>query len=109
MRLGHRTDARSTRVARRRSTSAAGSHAIWSRRLEGHWLKTAAATYDAEAGRIANLEDLMAQEPGQAVVKPSSQSSPEQLRDAAQRGPRRHPGRTFLDRCRRHLGERPTA
>ena len=28
--------------------------------LEGHWLKTAASTYDAEAGRIANLEELTA-------------------------------------------------
>lgn len=48
--------------------------------LEGHWLKTAAATYDAEASRISNLEDLMTQEPGPVVVKPSPQSSPEQLK-----------------------------
>ena len=32
--------------------------------LEGHWLKTAASTYDAEAGRIANLDELTTQEPG---------------------------------------------
>lgn len=49
--------------------------------IEAHWLKAAAATYDEEAARISNLEELMTQEPGQAVLKPSSQSSPEQLQD----------------------------
>lgn len=48
--------------------------------LEGHWLKSAASTYDVEAGRIANFEELTTQEPGRAVVKPSGDSSPEQLK-----------------------------
>lgn len=47
--------------------------------LEGHWLKTAAATYDAEQGRIANLEDLTTQEPGQAVIRPSGSSGAAEL------------------------------
>lgn len=48
--------------------------------LEAHWLKTAASTYDKERATIANLDELTAQESGSAVVKPSSESSPADLR-----------------------------
>jgi oligopeptide/dipeptide ABC transporter ATP-binding protein len=43
--------------------------------LEGHWLKTAASTYDIERAKIDNLEGLRDQGGQVAVVKPSSQSS----------------------------------
>ncbi len=48
--------------------------------LENHWLKTAAATYDIERAKIANLDALAAQAAGPAVLKPSGQGSPDDLR-----------------------------
>ncbi len=48
--------------------------------LENHWLKTAAATYDIERAKIANLDALAAQDAGPAVLKPSGQGGPEDLR-----------------------------
>jgi oligopeptide/dipeptide ABC transporter ATP-binding protein len=48
--------------------------------LENHWLKTAAATYDIERAKIANLDALAAQDAGPAVLKPSGQGSPDDLR-----------------------------
>jgi oligopeptide/dipeptide ABC transporter ATP-binding protein len=48
--------------------------------LENHWLKTAAATYDAERAKISNLDALAAQDAGPAVLKPSGQGSPDDLR-----------------------------
>jgi peptide/nickel transport system ATP-binding protein len=49
--------------------------------LENHWLKTAAATYDVERAKIANLEALRDQEEGPAVLRPSGGGSAADLRD----------------------------
>jgi oligopeptide/dipeptide ABC transporter ATP-binding protein len=48
--------------------------------LENHWLKTAAATYDVERDKIANLDALTAQDEGAAVLKPSARGSADDLR-----------------------------
>jgi oligopeptide/dipeptide ABC transporter ATP-binding protein len=48
--------------------------------LENHWLKTAAATYDIERAKIANLDALAAQDAGPAVLKPSGQGGADDLR-----------------------------
>jgi peptide/nickel transport system ATP-binding protein len=49
--------------------------------LEKHWLKTAAATYDVERSKIANLDALNAQDGGSAVLRPSRSGSIADLRD----------------------------
>jgi peptide/nickel transport system ATP-binding protein len=49
--------------------------------LEKHWLKTAAATYDVERSKIANLDTLAGQDGGSAVLKPSRSGSVADLRD----------------------------
>jgi oligopeptide/dipeptide ABC transporter ATP-binding protein len=49
--------------------------------IENHWLATAAATYDVERAKIANLEALREQEGGPAVLRPSSSGSVADLRD----------------------------
>lgn len=43
--------------------------------LENHWLKAAAATYDIERSKIANLDALGAQDEGPAVLRPSGRGS----------------------------------
>jgi oligopeptide/dipeptide ABC transporter ATP-binding protein len=48
--------------------------------LENHWLKAAAATYDIERDKIANLDELAAQDEGAAVLRPSSRGSAQDLR-----------------------------
>jgi oligopeptide/dipeptide ABC transporter ATP-binding protein len=48
--------------------------------LENHWLKTAAATYDIERDKIANLDELAAQDEGAAVLRPSARGSAQDLR-----------------------------
>jgi oligopeptide/dipeptide ABC transporter ATP-binding protein len=48
--------------------------------LENHWLKTAAATYDLERDKIANLDALTAQDGGAAVLNPSGRGSADDLR-----------------------------
>jgi oligopeptide/dipeptide ABC transporter ATP-binding protein len=47
--------------------------------LEGHWLRTRAATYDLERSRIANLDALAEQPDGPATLRPSSEASPRDL------------------------------
>jgi peptide/nickel transport system ATP-binding protein len=49
--------------------------------LEGHWLRTRAATYDLERSRIANLDALAEQDEGDAVLRPSPEASPRDLLD----------------------------
>jgi oligopeptide/dipeptide ABC transporter ATP-binding protein len=49
--------------------------------LENHWLKTAAATYDAERANISNLDALSEQDGGSAVLRPSGRGSGADLRD----------------------------
>ncbi|HSS67402.1 MAG TPA: ABC transporter ATP-binding protein [Nocardioidaceae bacterium] len=49
--------------------------------LEKHWLKAAAATYDVERSKIANLDALASQEGGSAKLQPSRSGSVADLRD----------------------------
>jgi oligopeptide/dipeptide ABC transporter ATP-binding protein len=49
--------------------------------LEKHWLKTAAATYDVERSKIANLDALSEQDGGSAALQPSKSGSVADLRD----------------------------
>jgi peptide/nickel transport system ATP-binding protein len=47
--------------------------------LEGHWLRTRAATYDLERSRISNLDALSEQDSGDALLRPSEDASPRDL------------------------------
>ncbi len=47
--------------------------------IEGHWLRSRAATYDLERSRIANLEELAEQETGPATLRPSGEAGPHEM------------------------------